>query len=165
MSRYNKNLGNLGETIAATYLKNNHYKILEHNFNIYGGEIDLVAQKNDEIIFIEVKTRIQSEYYPQPTDIISPKQRRTLINTGKIWLISRLNLDPMNIYWQIDVISIILKKNGTIVSLKHFVNAIYWFANEIGGPLAQLVEQRAFNPRVAGSSPARLTIYEIVPLL
>jgi putative endonuclease len=52
-----KALGYSGETLAAQYLQTQGYQILENNFTIRGGEIDLIARKENIIIFIEVKTR------------------------------------------------------------------------------------------------------------
>ena len=57
MSNYRKKFGRLGEQAAERYLKNKGYQILERNFKIKYAEIDLICQYNNEIIFIEVKTR------------------------------------------------------------------------------------------------------------
>ncbi|PIW74862.1 MAG: YraN family protein, partial [Candidatus Portnoybacteria bacterium CG_4_8_14_3_um_filter_44_15] len=48
--------GDLGEGIAAKYLENNGYKIIERNYRKNWGEIDIVARKDDCLIFVEVKT-------------------------------------------------------------------------------------------------------------
>lgn len=52
-----KSLGYHGETLAAQYLQTKGYQILENNFTIRGGEIDLVAKQGSIFVFIEVKTR------------------------------------------------------------------------------------------------------------
>ena len=49
------NPGKRAEDVAARYLLRNSYKILARNFNARVGEIDIVAEKNNEIIFVEVK--------------------------------------------------------------------------------------------------------------
>ena len=51
-------LGELGERLAAEYVQKKGMRILEHNYRIRGGEIDLIAQDGDEVVFIEVKTRV-----------------------------------------------------------------------------------------------------------
>ncbi len=58
----NKEKGNLGENIAELYLRMKGYTILERNFYVKGGEIDIIASKDDEIAIIEVKTRTNDSY-------------------------------------------------------------------------------------------------------
>ncbi|MEK7633396.1 MAG: YraN family protein [Patescibacteria group bacterium] len=57
MSLYQKNLGKIGEDLALDYLKSHRFSILEKNFHSKFGEIDIVAEKNHCLYFIEVKTR------------------------------------------------------------------------------------------------------------
>ena len=53
---YNKTIGKYGETIAADYLINNGYEILDRNFQTRYGEVDIIWQKDDMIIFFEIKS-------------------------------------------------------------------------------------------------------------
>ena len=57
MTLYLKNLGKIGEQKAVNYLKKGGFSILKRNFRSYGGEVDIIAKKNNSIYFIEVKTR------------------------------------------------------------------------------------------------------------
>lgn len=57
-----KTLGYAGEALAAQYLQTKGYQILENNFTIRGGEIDLVAKKGRIWIFVEVKTRTKDSF-------------------------------------------------------------------------------------------------------
>jgi len=74
-----RKIGNFGENIACYYLKNKGYKILDKNYSrklIQGpqkGEIDMIAQKDDNIHFIEVKTL--TENYREPFSVISPEDK------------------------------------------------------------------------------------------
>ena len=52
-----KELGTIGESVAAEYLEEKGYRILERNFTACGGEIDVIAEKGDTLVFVEVKTR------------------------------------------------------------------------------------------------------------
>ena len=52
----NKKIGNDGEKRAADYLTENGYKILFKNWRLSGGEIDIIAIKDDVLVFVEVKT-------------------------------------------------------------------------------------------------------------
>lgn len=57
-----KALGYSGEKLAADYLKNKGYEILDHNFTIRGGEIDLIARQKNILVFVEVKTRTGNSF-------------------------------------------------------------------------------------------------------
>lgn len=57
-----KSLGYHGETLAAQYLQTKGYRILENNFTIRGGEIDLVAKQSNTFVFVEVKTRTGKKF-------------------------------------------------------------------------------------------------------
>ena len=57
--------GRAGEMIALKYLIDNKANILETNYRINSGEIDIIAEINDELVFIEVKSRTNIKFgYP-----------------------------------------------------------------------------------------------------
>lgn len=57
MKQYNNPKGASGETLVCEYLIKNKYKLIERNFKNKIGEIDIIAQKDDYIVFVEVKSR------------------------------------------------------------------------------------------------------------
>ena len=57
-----RKFGIIGEKIAQKYLKYNKYEIIENNYYTRNGEIDIIASKNNYIIFVEVKTRTNEKY-------------------------------------------------------------------------------------------------------
>ncbi len=57
MSHYLQNLGKIGENLALDYLKSHSFSILEENFWSKFGEIDIIAEKDHCLYFVEVKTR------------------------------------------------------------------------------------------------------------
>lgn len=61
-------VGELGENLAVKYLKNKGFSIIERNFTFQGGEIDIIAEQNNNLFFVEVKTR---NYKNTPLDKIS----------------------------------------------------------------------------------------------
>lgn len=73
-------LGQTGEELAADYLDKQGYQILHHNWNLHRGcEIDLVARKDGELHFIEVKTRRRvSEVYGTPEEAVDLKKQQHL---------------------------------------------------------------------------------------
>jgi putative endonuclease len=65
MSLYLQNLGKIGENLALDYLKNHGFVIIEKNFRSKFGEIDIIAEKNRCLYFVEVKTRSNLDHgYP-----------------------------------------------------------------------------------------------------
>ena len=79
-----KSLGRLGEELAVKQLKNNGYRILEQNFRSKFGEIDIIAQDADDLVFIEVKTRWSKSFGPPEEAITSWKIRR-IIKAGEYY--------------------------------------------------------------------------------
>ena len=57
-----KILGGLGEAYAENHLKKNGYKILERNYRTKIGEIDLIAEKDKTVVFVEVKSRVNTKF-------------------------------------------------------------------------------------------------------
>lgn len=70
MSRDQIKLGSKGEELAIDYLKSNQYSILEKNFDSKYGEIDIIAEKNHCLYFVEVKTRSNLNY-GQPYEAVT----------------------------------------------------------------------------------------------
>lgn len=81
----NKQKGNLGENIAEVYLKMKGYQILERNFYVKGGEIDIIASKDDEIAIIEVKTR-KNDAYGQAKDAVTYYKKKSLIFAARCYI-------------------------------------------------------------------------------
>lgn len=99
---YTKLTGNYGEDLACEYLKKQGYKILERNYRIRGGEIDLVARDGDYLVFVEVKARYSHEYGP-PAESITPWKIKALKKTALFYVVK--------IHWgsrpyRIDVVTI-----------------------------------------------------------
>ena len=62
MNSFKKDIGNYGEELSLTYLRDKGYKIISRNFRNKYGEIDLICKIKDLLIFIEVKSRFSSLY-------------------------------------------------------------------------------------------------------
>lgn len=77
--------GNYGEDLACDFLKKNGYKILERNYLIRGGEVDIVARDGPTLIFIEVKTRYSHEFGP-PAESMTFWKIKALLKTAKFYV-------------------------------------------------------------------------------
>ena len=69
-------IGRDGEEIAAEYLRNNGYRIVEKNYKNRFGEIDVIAKDGNTVVFIEVKTRNTPSYGTPSSAVDSKKQQR-----------------------------------------------------------------------------------------
>lgn len=113
-----QNLGKLGEEIAKTHLENNGYLILETNWRFKKYEIDIIAQKENKIIIIEVKARTGSRY-GDPESFVSKQKQHFLISATHNYLTEK-NID---LECRFDIISILIINN--IPSVKHLEGAFY----------------------------------------
>lgn len=73
----NKQLGYFGENLASDFLMNQGYSVLEKNYVIRGSEIDLIAEKNGRLHFIEVKTR-RTKRFGETLESITPQKIQKL---------------------------------------------------------------------------------------
>ncbi len=72
-----KSLGNKGEDFAAEYYKKLGFNITAQNYTCRGGEIDIIAENGEYIIFVEVKTRSQNSLY-SPSEAVDYKKQKRL---------------------------------------------------------------------------------------
>lgn len=117
-------IGKKGEEIACIYLKNKGFLILETNYcNNKGkrlGEIDIISKIGDELVFIEVKTRLYSPY----VDIL-PEEN---INKQKIHKLQKainsylLNNKLINTSWRLDAIAILYNSQTNSAKIRHLEN-------------------------------------------
>jgi putative endonuclease len=119
-----KELGNLGEDIAEKYLKKQGYKIIERNFRYKGcGEIDIIAKKNENYHFVEVKARENIGDIYAPEDNITYFKKRQLIKLSKIYLVKN-KLTDFDIPWQIDVIAVKLNPFTKKAEVRYIEQAV-----------------------------------------
>lgn len=78
-------VGSKAEDLACNYLKSLGFKILERNFYIRGGEIDIIAKEKDILVFVEVKARYNHSY-GLPIESITPWKLKALIKTAKFYI-------------------------------------------------------------------------------
>ena len=116
---HQKRLGDWGETEARRYLERKAYVFMERNFRVPEGEIDLVMQDGDIVVFIEVKTRT-SDSFGTPEESVSREKRKRLMRAAWIFLQERERIDDS---WRIDVVAIEASPNWTIQRLDHYQSA------------------------------------------
>lgn len=82
-----KTFGNYGEKLAVDYLQQHGFTILERNFKKFYGEIDIIAQQNKLIIFVEVKMRKKA--YFELSSLIVPSKQFKIIKTAESYIASK----------------------------------------------------------------------------
>ena len=112
----NKSIGSIGEEFAAQFLVDNDFYILKRNATSRWGELDIVAEKNKKIYFVEVKTRI-STHYGNPYEAVDYMKVRKLARTIDYFILAN-RLEKRKL--QLDVISIELNTDYTLKSLKRY---------------------------------------------
>ena len=97
-----RQFGNEGEDLAAKFLEEKGYEILERQYRCIYGEMDLIAKQNNEIVFVEVKSR-NSHEFGYPEESVTRVKRLHLFNVAEEYLgIHHLVDQP----WRVDVIAI-----------------------------------------------------------
>jgi putative endonuclease len=99
--------GKAGEDLAASFLERNGLKILERNYRFERGEIDLIAEEGDELVFVEVKAR-RSKMYGSPEDAVTEEKQEQVHAVADGYLFER---DIDNRPCRFDVVAIEFK-NG-----------------------------------------------------
>jgi len=115
-----KDTGILGEKLASNYLKKRGYHIKEANYRCPEGEIDLIAQHKDYLVFIEVRTK-RSLAFGTPEESITAAKRAKLRTVAARYRQSHDNLPQL---WRIDVVAIELDKRSRPSRIELIENAV-----------------------------------------
>lgn len=84
----NQELGRFGEAQAVRYLEAHGYRVLERNWRCRHGEIDVIASRDGQLAFIEVKTRT-SDAFGHPFEAITPMKLRRMHLLARMWCDAR----------------------------------------------------------------------------
>lgn len=109
----------IGEELAAAHLKKKGYHILVQNYRAFRGEIDLVAQDGNRIVFVEVKTR-RSLKFGLPQEAVTLRKQQQISKIALAYLQAR---DLLNVPCRFDVIAIRLSSQLKLLHLEHIKNA------------------------------------------
>lgn len=96
-------LGRFGENMAAQYLEGEGYEILARNFRCRLGEVDLIAAKDEELAFVEVKTRSQDDF-GRPAEALKPKQEANIKKAATVFMLGfgkeekQIRFDVVEVY-------------------------------------------------------------------
>ena len=114
-----KQKGDIGEKFTERYLKKNGYKILERNYRQKCGEIDIIAQKGEYIIFTEVKTRA-ANFIARPYEAVDRRKSSRIRKTAAMYIAEK-QLDD---YFRFDVSEVFTEpENGKVIDINYIENA------------------------------------------
>ncbi|MEM6525288.1 MAG: YraN family protein [Bacteroidota bacterium] len=114
----NAELGKEGERLAASYLEKNGYRVLASNWRFKRSEIDLICQKGNLLVFVEVKTKSYVAF-GQPEDSVDEKKAAKVIEGAEEYIFQ----NNWNQDIRFDIISIVI--NGDQQKLLHLEDAFY----------------------------------------
>lgn len=119
MKRTTTEMGRRGETAVCSYLMERGYKILTRNYRIRGGEIDIIAQKEEILAFVEVKTRKITDAV-SPLAYLHPQQQARIVRTSIVYCAT------YNPNWALQPrydAAAVMTNRGRIVSVEYIENA------------------------------------------
>ena len=119
MAEHNE-LGKKGEKLAIDFLIKNGYQILEKNYRYLKAEVDIIAQKENILAVVEVKTR-STDYFGDPQDFVNPKKIKLLLSAIDYYVIEK----DLDVEVRFDIIAIIHKNNNT--KIEHLEDAFLHF--------------------------------------
>ena len=114
-----KKLGQLGENLAAEHLERRGYVIRQRNYRCPVGEMDIVAENGDCLVFVEVRTRRGQEYGTPEESVTVAKQAR-LVEVAQTYL--QEHDWPGD--WRIDVVAVKLTRGGKLELVTVIENAV-----------------------------------------
>ncbi|MCX7780862.1 MAG: YraN family protein [Negativicutes bacterium] len=110
-------IGAKGEEAACAYLIQRGYRILRRNYRQRSGEIDIIAEYGDLIVFVEVKTR-RSVTYGSPAEAVGYRKQQKIIGAAMLFLGEHC-LHGRS--FRFDVLEVLL--TGGTVRYNHIINA------------------------------------------
>jgi putative endonuclease len=115
-----KELGARGESLAVEKLENKGYHIRDRNWRVLEGELDIVAEDGDTIVFVEVKART-SRRFGLPEEALTKRKRQRLIKAALAYLDTH---QIFNTNWRFDFVAIEWSSRGDLKRIEHFVDVI-----------------------------------------
>lgn len=115
-----RGLGHRGEELAVAELIRRRYSVRQRNWRCADGEMDVVAEHDGWLVFVEVRTRRGGDL-GSPEVSITPAKRARLIRVAQSYL---TEFEPSEIDWRIDVVAVELTHGGKLIRIDVYENAV-----------------------------------------
>jgi len=122
MAHRRQRLGRLGEDLAARYLEHRGYQIQARNVRFRRGEVDLIVQNADSLVFVEVRAR-RGRAFGAPEESLTPSKRQRLVTLAEAYLQAHAS-EELPVNWRIDVVVVEFDPQGRLVRVEHIENAV-----------------------------------------
>ena len=117
MSAPRKEFGELGERVAERWLRSRGWRVLQRRFRNGHRDIDLVAERDGTVAFVEVKAR-RGVRFGDPVEAVDWRKQRELARSAAVWVDRH---GRPNDSYRFDVIGVLM--DGNSVRIKHITNA------------------------------------------
>lgn len=124
MSSGNRRLGEWGERQARLHLEGKGYVLLATNFRCRAGEIDIVAEQGDQLVFVEVKARRGDAYGTAEESISSARAERLAEVAEEFIRTGRGGEFSSGTQWRIDLVCLNMDRGGKLFAINHIENAV-----------------------------------------
>lgn len=121
MSDSRQKLGRWGEQLAVDRLESQGYQMLDRNWRCRRGEIDIVVQDGDVLVFVEVKTR-RGRDHGTPEEALTNSKAKRLLELGQRYMLER---DIEDAEWRVDLVAVELDKQGKLLRFEHLPNVLW----------------------------------------
>jgi len=105
-----RDAGNKGESFACDFLRQQGFRILETNYRVKIGEIDIVARDGEMLVFVEVKMRDGQDW--DPFEAVGPQKQRKLYRVAEQYLLERYK--TLEVDGRFDVLAVHVMPDGTL---------------------------------------------------
>lgn len=110
--------GKRGEQLAVEFLQEKGYQILECNWRFQKAEVDIIAQHNNVLVVIEVKTR-SSLAFENPKEAVTLKKQKHIVRAADAYIQQK----EIDLECRFDIVSVLLNKEKT--EIEHIEEAFY----------------------------------------
>lgn len=117
----NRRLGDFAERVAASHLEAKGYQVLERNWSVREGEIDIIASRNSELVFVEVRSKQGRMATGTPEESITGRKATHVRAAAAAYLQQHPDAPPNQ---RIDVVVLELDAKGRVLRVEQIENAI-----------------------------------------
>lgn len=121
MKQKNYEEGKVGENIAKDFLQKKGYKLVDANFRLRGGEIDLIFTKDGKLIFAEVKLKV-GQRFGSPEEMIDKRKIYQVQKIAQLYLLQNKEVSKKFDSYRIDAVCIVLNEDKSVDRITHYEN-------------------------------------------
>jgi putative endonuclease len=107
--------GRSGEDVAVRFLEEKGYKIIERNRRKKRGEIDVIAEDNGEVVFVEVRAKTGGDF-GTPEETVDSRKIQKLIRNAESYVYYQEEERP----YRIDVVAVVFGKDKEVKEVRHY---------------------------------------------